>query len=207
MTSSKNSHIHTVFFDIGKVLLDFDFGLAARRLSAMTGRPEAEITWLVATIVEKTQYEIGQTSTADFIGEVSRQLGTQMTRDRFREIWADIFTENAEMVALARSLRGAKKRHLLSNTNELHVEFFTEKFPFIREFDGFTYSHVERVGKPDPKIYQIALQTAGADAAHSLFIDDREENVIGARHVGMKAIHYADKTQAMKEIKQCLQLD
>lgn len=202
-----HSPITTVFFDIGNVLLFFDFAHASRKLSRLTGLREAEITWMVAATAERTGYEYGRCSTDDFMREISNRLGIRCDRGEFREIWGDIFTENPEMIALARSLRGLKHCHLLSNTNELHVEFFTEKFPCIREFDGHTYSYQERVGKPDPRFYRIALERADADAAHSLFIDDREENVAGARQVGMKAVHYADHRGAMKEIRQCLHID
>lgn len=202
-----HSPIRAVFFDLGNVLLDFDFGRAARKLSRLTGRPEPELTWSVATVVERTRYEFGHTRTDEFLKQLSRALGLQMERNELRDLWSDIFSENAEMIALARSLRGIVPRHVLSNTNELHIEFIRERFPFFAEFDGYVYSYEERVGKPDSKIYEIALQRAHAAAAHSLFIDDREENVHGARQVGMRAIHYANRTQAMKEIRQCLQLD
>jgi FMN phosphatase YigB (HAD superfamily) len=207
MIPIKNSHIHTVFFDIGNTLLDFDFGVAARRLSAMTGRPEPEVTWAMATLVERTRYELGWTTSEEFIRCVSAHFGLSLGRAEFRDVWSDIFTENDEMIALARALRGVKPRYLLSNTNDLHAEFFTERYPFIREFDGHIYSHLEGVGKPDPGIYRRALERAQTDAAHSLFIDDREENILAARQLGMNAVHYADRTQAMKEIRQCLQLD
>ena len=207
MSQGNNSRIDTVFFDIGNVLLNFDFAHGARKLSKMSGVREAELTWMVGATVERTGYECGRCSTDEFIQIIFKQLRIRVSRDEFREIWSDIFIENAEMIALARSLRGVKKRHLLSNTNELHAEFFTEKYPIIREIEGHTYSYREKTGKPDPKFYHIALDRAGADAVHSLFIDDREENVVAARQVGMKAVHYADKTKAMKEIKQCLHLD
>lgn len=207
MSRGNQSQIDTVFFDIGNVLLSFDFAHASRKLAKMTRLGEAEITWMVAATAERTGYETGKCSSDEFMKEITNKLGIRVTRSEFREIWGDIFIENAEMVALARSLRGVKKRHLLSNTNELHVEFFTEKFPIISEIEGFTYSHQEKMGKPDARIYQRALERAGADAAHSLFIDDREENVVAARQIGMRSVHYADKTKAMKEIKQCLQLE
>ena len=109
-TGPKNSKIETVFFDLGNVLLDFDFGLAARKLSRLTERPEPELTWSVATVVERTQYELGRASTEEFVDAVRRALGIQMDRNEFRDLWSDIFRENEEMIALARSLRGVVPR-------------------------------------------------------------------------------------------------
>ena len=126
---SNHSQIHDVFFDLGNVLLPFDFGRAARKISALTGRPESEVTWQVATVVEKTGYEFGRSSTAEFHRVINQHCGLQMSLDELRHIWGDIFSENAEMVDLARELKGRKRRHILSNTNELHIEYVKSNFP------------------------------------------------------------------------------
>ena len=39
--------------------------------------------------------------------------------------------------------------------------------------------------KPDEKIYRNFLEEYGLKADECLFVDDREENVIGAQSVGM----------------------
>ncbi len=44
--------------------------------------------------------------------------------------------------------------------------------------------------KPEPAIYQRALDILGRPAERILFIDDREENVAGGRSGGMKAIRF-----------------
>src|ERR1051326_9477715 len=112
MSQGNNSRIDTVFFDIGNVLLNFDFAHGARKLSKMSGVREAELTWMVGATVERTGYECGRCSTDEFIQIIFKQLRIRVSRDEFREIWSDIFIENAEMIALARSLRGVKKRQI-----------------------------------------------------------------------------------------------
>ncbi len=48
------------------------------------------------------------------------------------------------------------------------------------------------VRKPEARIYEIALDVMQADPATSVFVDDREENVEGARTLGMRTIHVTD---------------
>lgn len=56
-------------------------------------------------------------------------------------------------------------------------------------FSAFFSSCYLGVRKPGARIYEIALDVMRADRAASLFVDDREENVEGARAVGLRALH------------------
>jgi putative hydrolase of the HAD superfamily len=55
--------------------------------------------------------------------------------------------------------------------------------------DGVVSSAVVGVTKPAPKLFRAALAVAGADAAEALHVGDSIENdVVGARSVGMQAV-------------------
>jgi len=58
-------------------------------------------------------------------------------------------------------------------------------------FEDVVISAHERLLKPDPAIYELLLERNGLAAAECLFIDDRAENVDGARRVGMAAHHFS----------------
>lgn len=68
-------------------------------------------------------------------------------------------------------------------------------------FRDILVSGVEKLVKPDPAIYRLALQRFGLSASDCLFIDDRLENVEGARAVGMKAHHFRDEPTLRAELK------
>lgn len=201
-----NPTIRAVFFDLGQVLLDFDSVTVATKMAAMTGKSPLEIGQLVRDVVAESGYELGGISSEEFVRLVSERCGVALDFAAFADAWCDIFSENAPMVSLARTLRGTVPRFILSNTNDLHIDFVRRKFPFFGEFDGYVLSYRDRVAKPDAAIYRLALERAGVEAGESLFIDDREENVLGAGAVGMNFVHYADRTQAMKEIQSWLQI-
>lgn len=76
-----------------------------------------------------------------------------------------------------------------------------QRFDFLNGFDGIVVSGIERVVKPDPKIYRILLDRYGLDAADCLFIDDNPDNVESARAVGMTAHHFAGAEALRRDLE------
>ena len=58
--------------------------------------------------------------------------------------------------------------------------------------------------KPDPRIYQVALEQLDMAPAETVLLDDFIQNVEGARAVGMQAIHFTQPEQALDELKQIM---
>ncbi|MGE3304254.1 MAG: HAD family hydrolase [Hyphomonadaceae bacterium] len=54
-------------------------------------------------------------------------------------------------------------------------------------FKAIVVSGAEKISKPDPRIYALALERLGADAAETLFVDDSPANVAGAERAGLAA--------------------
>lgn len=76
-----------------------------------------------------------------------------------------------------------------------------QRFDFLNSFDGIVVSGIEKVIKPDPKIYRILLDRYGIDAADCLFIDDNPDNVESARAVGMTAHHFAGAEALRRDLE------
>jgi len=57
----------------------------------------------------------------------------------------------------------------------------------LDHFDQVTFSYELGVIKPEAEIYSHAIEGLGVDAAEALFLDDRPENVEGARAAGIHA--------------------
>jgi putative hydrolase of the HAD superfamily len=77
-------------------------------------------------------------------------------------------------------------------------------FHLDRYVEDIIISAEEGIIKPDPRIYQIALERLGADPETTLFIDDYPPNVEAAREMGMKAVHFVENKQAIQRIKSYL---
>jgi FMN phosphatase YigB (HAD superfamily) len=181
--------IRAFLFDIGNVLVRFDFGKVYRTIAAHCGvQHNAEILARVEAV--KLMYEDGQVPRADFLKEIFGCLGYRGTEGDFVAAWQSIFTPNAPMVEVVRQLHGSYPLYLLSNTNDMHVEGLFRDFDYFRLFKGGTYSHVVRASKPSARIYEIACAEHRLNPAETLFLDDLEANVAAARSVGFQTHHY-----------------
>lgn len=177
-----------LIFDIGNVLLRFDFGLALRKLADHSTPAAEAIVELIEPV--KAAYEGGRMTRADFQAEVRAIIRFSGTDADFIAAWEDIFTENTPMVALVRQLHGRLPLYLLSNTSDIHVDFIFRQFPFFKLFDDAVYSYLVRASKPEPEIYEIARRQFNVTPEETLFIDDLLPNIQAAREAGFHAHHY-----------------
>lgn len=177
--------IQAFIFDIGKVILDFDFQPALQRLSLQSSPfDQGELNTL------KLSYESGKISRLEFLETSHQLLNFTGTTEEFTHLWQNIFHLNSPMVELIESLAPRYPLYLLSNTNDLHVEHFTEKFSVFSHFSGAIYSHEVQLMKPDPAIYAEAVRQFKVDPQSTVFIDDLAPNIESARKAGFHAIQY-----------------
>jgi putative hydrolase of the HAD superfamily len=192
--------IDTVIFDLGNVLLFYDWQIAANRLCARVGKSRMEIDHYFMTTPFAVQLERGEISKQQFFETVSRDVGFDGTYEEFALIWSDVFSPNEPMIAVVHQLQGRVRRYVLSNTNAIHIDFISRQFPFIHDFDGRVYSYEVRAMKPDRRIYEILLKEFNVDPASAVFIDDILANVDGARAVGLHGIHYQSPDQVRQQL-------
>jgi HAD superfamily hydrolase (TIGR01509 family) len=89
-------------------------------------------------------------------------------------------------------LRPAYKLAVINNGTGLTKPLFHRKLRIFEVFDPFLISAVEGIRKPDPRIYLRACERLAVPPERCLFLDDKIENVEGARRVGMEAVHWND---------------
>lgn len=181
--------IRAFLFDVGNVLLKFDFSKALRAVAAESAvANETEALGLIDQI--KVSYEDGQIDRPTFLRGVFDVLKFSGTEASFIKAWEDIFEPNEPMVALVEQLAGKFPLYLLSNTNDIHREYFLRQYPFFRHFGGGTYSDTARASKPGREIYEIACREHGLAARETFFIDDLLPNIETARGLGFQTHHY-----------------
>lgn len=180
--------IQAFIFDIGNVLLHFDFAPAVEHFRTHSQIPfEAAHDELERV---KLSYERGGLSTDAFIDEIGSVLGYQGTREEFVEAYQNIFTPIEATHQLAASLSAHYPLYLLSNTSQLHVDFFEREYSVFQYFSGSVYSHLVNLSKPEPGIYQLTLERFQLDPARTVFIDDLPANIAAGREAGLHAIQY-----------------
>ena len=181
--------IRAFLFDIGNVLLKFDFALALKALAAQS-EVHDPIDVLARVDQVKIAYEDGQLDRAAFIRGVIDVLRFRGEEAEFVAAWEDIFEPNAPMVALVEQLHGRYPLYLLSNTSDIHIDYVFRAHPFFARFTAGTYSYAARASKPGRAIYEIACRDHGLQPATTFFIDDLLPNIETARALGFQTHHY-----------------
>lgn len=181
--------IRAFLFDIGNVLLKFDFTIALRKVAALSDvRDELQALELLDRV--KGAYESGEIDRAAFLRGAFDVLSFRGTEAEFVAAWEDIFELNEPMAELVEDLAPRFPLHLLSNTNDIHYDYFMQRYPVFARFRGGTFSHVAKASKPGREIYDIACREHGLEPATTFFIDDLLPNIEAARALGFVTHHY-----------------
>lgn len=192
--------IDLVMFDLGRVLLDFDFKLAISHLKKHTPISNEEIHQFFSTTPLWDAFEKGQMPPEDFFVSLCKGLTLSgLSFEAFGPLWNDIFTEKKDTIALMRRLKKKYRLALVSNVNVMHWEFIHGKHDFLNEFDHLIPSYAVGSRKPEAEIYRIALKRAGVAAENSVFTDDLEPHITAAKAIGIHAVQFTTAEQLEKD--------
>lgn len=181
--------IRAIIFDIGNVLLKFDFNIAIRKLAPLCDvQPDAS---LLAPIEEiKIALESGRMGREEFVEKAISLLRYRGTPESFVAAWEDIFELNQPMIDLVEQLHSRYPLYLLSNTSDIHMDYVLANYPAFGRFTDAVYSYKVKCFKPDPAIYEVAVRQFGVNPSETVFIDDLPANIESARSLGLHAIAY-----------------
>ena len=191
-----------IVFDLGKVLVDFDYSIAARKVAARSNISLLDLASFLSASPLLIQYESGAVNRREFFEQIRDAIGFQGGLAEFGGYFADIFTEIPPMIALQAELRRRGcKTYIFSNTNDLAIEHIERNFPFFKNFDGYIYSCEVGAMKPDAKIYAAMENLCGRGGADIIYLDDRLENVQAGLARGWRAILHEtpEKSRALIE--------
>lgn len=194
--------IKAIIFDLGKVIVPFDFQRGYTQLESLCGIPAAEIPARIRPTGLVQRFESGAVEPRDFFAQLSGHLNLETTYDHFCEIWSSIFLpETLIPECMMAELAGKKPLILLSNTNAIHFEMIRENYPILRHFRHLVLSYRVGAMKPAPLIYQKAIEAAGCRPEECFFTDDIEEYVAGAKAQGMDAVRFQSAAQIRGELR------
>jgi len=86
-------------------------------------------------------------------------------------------------------------RYCLSNMSHDAYASLRRRYDFFEHFHGIMISAEVLINKPDATIFRLLLQRFELEAAHTLFIDDSEANIVDARREGIDAVLF-DRSDA-----------
>jgi FMN phosphatase YigB (HAD superfamily) len=193
--------IKTVIFDLGKVLVPFDFTRGYRAMSELCRYAPEEIPARIGATGLVPRFECGEVAPELFVQELCGALQAEIPYEQFCEIWSSIFLP--EPLIPDHMLEGLARRYrllLLSNTNAIHFRMVRANYPLLRHFHEYVLSYEVGALKPSPRIYASALARARCEAGECFFTDDIPEFVAGARQAGIDAVQFHSAEQIQREL-------
>ncbi|MFD4377776.1 HAD-IA family hydrolase [Streptomyces sp. NPDC058486] len=149
--------------------------------------------------------EIGEIGQAEWNEGTAALLGPHVDpMNLMGRAWAGVPTAR-RMVALARAARAAGHRlALLSNSFGLDPFNPYEHVGIWDLFDVHVVSELVGIAKPDPAIYELALEHIGLPAEQCVFVDDHAVNLPPATDLGITTVHVTDEDAAVAELETLL---
>ena len=193
--------ITTVVFDVGKVLFEWDLRYLFAKLIADRDELEFFVTHVV-TPEWHFQHDAGR-ALDDMVAERIAEFPEYakliaVYANRFNETIPGPVTGSLEIVQeLAES---GVPLFAITNFGAEFWEGFRPTQPIFDLFQDIIVSGVEKLVKPDPAIYALALQRFGIRPGQAIFIDDNHANVISARENGFATHHFRDAASLRAEL-------
>ncbi len=191
--------IKAIIFDWGGVLIQDPASKLMSSLASYLGVPIHEFT--KTYLVYEKSFQRNEITEQELWRKVGAQLKIPSPR---KSLWGKaaekVFTENKAVAYLAKRLKNkGYKIGFLSNTDKPTMGYF-KKQSYSQLFDVCVFSCVEGMIKPNPKIYKLTLKRLRVSPDEAVFIDDKAENVKGARSVGAYSVLFTNTFELKKEL-------
>ncbi|WP_372773896.1 HAD family hydrolase [Mangrovibacterium sp.] len=191
----QNQQIKNIIFDLGGVLLAID---AERTIQAFRQLGMPDLIRPGGWGYEHQVFldmESGKLNEDEFRAGIQQLLPQQVSDEAIDAAWCamikDYFRDRIELV---KRLSADYRVYLFSNTNAIHIRHFQGLFErafghslsqlFVKDF----YSNEIGLRKPAPESFVHVLNDAGLNAEETLFVDDSDANIEGAKKTGMNTI-------------------
>lgn len=189
-----------VIFDLGKVLIQFDFKRGYRALEGLCPYLAAEIPRRLAGIDLVQRFETGLIEPREFVAEICRFLRLRVDYEEFCRLWSTIFAEPLVPEDMLAGLAARYRLLLLSNTNAIHFAMIRENYPILRHFHDLVLSYEVKAMKPQREIFAAALERAGCRPGECFYTDDIAAYVEAARGLGIDAVQFESAAQLQREM-------
>jgi len=178
--------IKTIIFDFGDIFINLDKPATLREMRSL------EIEGISEEIHQvNLNYEKGLITSEEFLSAYTKEHPS-VSKEQIKKSWNSILIDFPEYrFRFIKKLSEEKKYQLilLSNTNEIHIDWVKENVPFFEDFkncfDAFYLSHEVNFRKPDANIYEFVMNKHELNAEECLFIDDTSANTEAAKQLGI----------------------
>jgi len=190
--------VKNLIFDLGGVILDLSVDHTLQAFSTVSGLEKSVVKERFFSSGGFEEYEKGQLTDMEFRDFVREVYSVKVSDPIIDQCWNAMLRGIPSVkLDLLDRLRSTHQVYLLSNTNNIHLQYIQTKImPSLNGgkllddyFHRAYYSHLMKKRKPDAEIFEHVLEENGLKANESLFIDDNEANIEGAKALGIKTLH------------------
>jgi FMN phosphatase YigB (HAD superfamily) len=193
--------VRALIFDLGGVIVPFDFRRGYAAMAPHCAYPAEEIPKRIRSSDLVKRYETGRIESRSFVEELCDLLDLRVDFDGFCQLWSAIFLPGSLIPDELFTRLGDRYRLIaLSNTNELHFRRIRTHYPVISRFEHLILSFRVGCAKPSRKIYDLAVAKAECRPKECLFIDDVQTFVEGAQSAGLDAIRFQGYPHLEREL-------
>jgi len=194
--------IKTLIFDFGDVFINLD-----KEGSMQNALDLFEIEMLSEAHIKINEtYELGLCTTDEFLSFYLKNF-PKLSREAIIKAWNYILIDFPKSrLNFIKTLAQEKKYNLilLSNTNELHIDWIKANIAFYEEFKScfnvFYLSHEIHLRKPNKDIFEFVLKENNLKAENCLFIDDTAENTDTASQLNINVWNNDPKTEDITDL-------
>jgi len=185
----------TLIFDFGGVIINIDYNLSVKAFEKLGFN--GFDNWYSQAEQHKLfdDLETGKIGADGFYNEVRRISKLDITNNQIEEAWNALLLNLPEqIISILEKLSQSHQLFLLSNTNEIHANSFSNQIEnmygwnnFKNLFEKVYLSHEINLRKPNLDIFEFVINTHQLNTNRTLFIDDSKQHIDGAIKAGIDA--------------------
>ncbi len=191
----------TIIFDFGGVILNIDFGLTHSAFQRLGGGDLDKKFSQTQQSGFFDDFEKGKISPQQFRVKIKKLLDFDVSDDNLNAAWNKMLLDiPKQRVDWILKLKEKYQCVLLSNTNQIHYDFYRENLELVHGYKKFSdlfhktyFSHKIGMRKPDANIYDYVLKELSQEPSEVLFIDDTQKNIDAAKALGWNTILWENK--------------
>ena len=192
----------TIVFDFGGVLVDWN----PRYLYRNIFEEEQEMEWFLNNVCtpEWNLLQDEGFTFSEIIPPLEKQYPAYSDKIKiYQTRWPEMVRgEISESIKILREIQAKNfPVYGLTNWGAETFPIVFEQFEFLRRLEGIVVSGVEKLIKPDPRLYEILIKRFALKPGSCIFIDDNIKNIQSAKEIGFETIHFVSPENLRNDLK------
>ncbi len=143
----------------------------------------------------------GEITFEKYCNDLNNEFGTNISVDEMKDIFQKAIIPNHEMIDLVKKLKVCYKIILLSNNNQPTIDILKNEHKQMLDLFEKTYFSAElKMRKPSKNLFDLVLKDSDLNPNESIFIDDKEKNIMASEKIGIKGILFSGIKNLEKEL-------